>query len=145
MRTVISTLAAILILVAIGCRGGSAAIEWKTVAFEEHVLRVDAVVPDEYYPALRTRSGQHIHNIMGPDQKSGYYDPNLPSFLLYADTYDSSGEEVRFTAHLPLVTFLTADLDYKYKPEDVLVCFNTKNPDLPWDVGQFCRAPKLAE
>ena len=114
--TAITAIAVAAFLATMACGTGPAQPEWTTVEFVEEpwgvagatreLLHVVAEAPDEYYPALRTADGYHIHNIMRPEQKPGFIRSDEASFLLYADTYDRKGNQTEFTAVIPQVTYL---------------------------------------
>ena len=133
----------VLVSVSIACAKEDAPqpITWSLVEFRNGMLSVEAVVPDEYFPAFQEHD-LHIHNILQPAQKSANYDPDLSSFLMYADSYDRSGGRTSFAVSIPLVTFLSpVEYYYEYAIEDVLVCFKTKDTALNsrWNRDQFCR------
>ena len=140
MSTRIRTLALLCIaftVIACSAPAQSGPVAWHVVEFEDEVLRVDASVPDEYYPALYEDDVLHLHNIGKPTQKPDGHDPSRPSFLVYSDSYDDSGGKIRFSTRIPLLTFFPWEEDpfYEYAIGDVRVCFTTKNPDLEWNAA----------
>ena len=146
MSTRIKTLVLLSIaftFVACSAPAQSGPVAWHVVEFEDEVLRVEASVPDEYYPSLYEDDVLRLHSIMKPTQKPDGYDPSRPSSFVFSDSYEASGGKIRFPTRIPLVTIFPWEDDnplYEYAIDDVRVCFTTKNPDLEWNASQFCRA-----
>ena len=117
--------ALLLLLAALSC-AASPSVTWNTVALTEgNVLTVSAAAPEGLIPAL-FNDERRLHHIFKHSQVPSSYDPERPSFMVFADSeVVHASDNINFSIRIPLVTFEPPrDTDpVYYDIEDVRICY----------------------